>query len=64
MQRLQKIIAQAGISSRRGAEKLIKQGRIRVNSNVVTEMGFKVNPDQDIITFFKGGQYHENFTGN
>ncbi len=51
MVRLQKMIAQAGITSRRGAEKLIQQGRIKVNKQTVTEMGFKVDPANDIITF-------------
>ncbi len=51
MERLQKIIAQAGITSRRGAEKLIQDGRISVNDKIITEMGFKVNPDKDSITF-------------
>lgn len=53
MERLQKIIAQTGIASRRGAEKLISQGRVRVNDHVVTQMGHKVNPEKDRI-FFDG----------
>ncbi len=44
MERLQKIIAQAGLASRRGAEKLIRQGRVTVDGKIVTEMGVKVNP--------------------
>ncbi len=50
-QRLQKILAQAGIASRRGSEQLIKAGRIRVNGMLVGEMGTKVDPMIDIITF-------------
>ena len=40
MDRLQKIIAAAGIASRRKAEELIKAGRVKVNDQVITEMGF------------------------
>jgi 23S rRNA pseudouridine2605 synthase len=48
-QRLQKILAKAGIASRRKAEELIKEGKVRVDVKVVTEMGTKVDPDaQDI----------------
>jgi 23S rRNA pseudouridine2605 synthase len=50
-QRLQKILAQGGIASRRGSEQLIKAGRIRVNGTLVDEMGIKVDPLIDIITF-------------
>lgn len=42
MERLQKRLARAGVSSRRGAEDLIRAGRVRVNGSVVTEMGVKV----------------------
>ncbi|HOZ54159.1 MAG TPA: pseudouridine synthase [Bacilli bacterium] len=42
MERLQKVIASAGVCSRRKAEELIKQGKVKVNNSVVTEMGFKV----------------------
>lgn len=43
MERLQKVIASAGITSRRKAEELILQGRVRVNGKVVKEMGCKVS---------------------
>lgn len=43
MERLQKVIARAGVASRRGAEKLIVAGRVRVNGKVVTELGTKVS---------------------
>ena len=43
MERLQKIIAQAGICSRRKAEELITQGRVSVNGKVITELGFKAD---------------------
>ncbi len=50
-QRLQKIIAQAGVTSRRKAEKLIVDGRIAVNGVVVTELGAVADPDADLLTF-------------
>ena len=40
--RLNKYLAQAGIASRREADKLIKIGAVSVNGKVITEMGFKV----------------------
>lgn len=40
--RLQKYLAQCGVSSRRGAEQIIQEGRVAVNGTVVTEMGIKV----------------------
>ncbi|GEK88084.1 pseudouridine synthase [Alkalibacterium putridalgicola] len=43
MERLQKVMAHAGIASRRGSEKLIKEGRVQVNGKVVTEMGLNVS---------------------
>jgi len=48
MERLQKIIAQSGIASRRKAEELIKAGRVKVNNVVVTELGTKVSGKEDI----------------
>lgn len=47
--RLQKALAQAGIASRRASEKLIQEGRVRVNGQTVTEMGVKVDPAHDQI---------------
>ncbi|MEK7702730.1 MAG: pseudouridine synthase [Nitrospirota bacterium] len=49
MERLQKIIAQAGIASRRAAETLILEGAVRVNGQVVTELGVKADPLKDHI---------------
>ena len=48
-QRLQKIIAAAGISSRRKAEELITQGRVSVNGQTVTELGNKADIERDHI---------------
>ncbi|HXD21655.1 MAG TPA: pseudouridine synthase [Vicinamibacterales bacterium] len=47
--RLQKIISQAGIASRRAAEKLIAEGRVTVNGETVREMGTKADPSRDDI---------------
>jgi len=49
LERLQKIIARAGISSRRHAEQLILSGQVRVNGKVVTELGTKADPSKDKI---------------
>jgi len=49
LQRLQKIIAQAGIASRRHAEELIRSGQVRVNGEIVTELGSKADPDHDRV---------------
>jgi 23S rRNA pseudouridine2605 synthase len=48
-QRLQKIIASAGIASRRKAEELITAGRVQVNGQTVTELGTKADPASDHI---------------
>ncbi len=48
-ERLQKLIAQAGIASRRGAEQLILDGEVSVNGDIVTELGTKADPEKDHI---------------
>ena len=48
MQRLQKVIANSGIASRRKAEELIKEGYVKVNNKLVTEMGVLVSPSDTI----------------
>ena len=48
-ERLQKIIAAAGVASRRKSEALITAGRVLVNGQVVTELGTKADPEQDHI---------------
>ena len=48
MERLQKIIANSGYTSRRKAEELIQKGKVRVNGEVITELGIKVNPSDTI----------------
>ena len=47
--RLQKVLAQAGIASRRACEVLISEGRVEVNSEVVLEQGHRVDPEHDVI---------------
>lgn len=42
--RLQRFLARAGAASRRGSENLMTAGRVRVNGEVVTELGSKVDP--------------------
>ena len=49
LERLQKIIARAGIASRRHAEQLILSGQVRVNGQVVTELGSKADAAADRI---------------
>ena len=48
-ERLQKLIAQAGVASRRAAEELIRSGEVTVNGSIVTELGTKADPEKDHI---------------
>ena len=43
--RLQKVLAEAGVASRRACEEIIAQGRVRVNGKIIREMGLKVDPE-------------------
>jgi 23S rRNA pseudouridine2605 synthase len=60
--RLQKLLSQAGIASRRAAEKLIAEGRVSVNGVTVREMGTKADPASDDVRVdgvrIKGAQRH------
>ncbi len=47
--RLQKYIADCGITSRRKAEELILEGKVKVNGNTITEMGVKIDPTADFV---------------
>ena len=47
--RLQKVLAQAGVASRRASEELIAAGRVEINGKVVTEQGMRVDPERDTI---------------
>lgn len=50
-ERLQKYLANNGIASRRKAEEYILAGKVKVNGQIVTELGTKVNSDKDVIEF-------------
>ena len=49
--RLQKYLAEAGIASRRKSEELITQGKIKVNGKIITELGTKISPNEDVIEY-------------
>ena len=49
MERLQKVIAESGLTSRRKAEELIVNGRVKVNGKTITELGTKVSSSDEII---------------
>ena len=48
-ERLQKILAHAGVASRRKAEEMIQQGRVTVNGHIITELGSKADSAEDVI---------------
>ena len=48
--RLQKVLRDAGIASRRGAEEFITAGKVKVNGKIVATLGTKINPDADVIS--------------
>ncbi len=49
LQRLQKLLAQQGVASRRQIERLIRQGRVQLNGQTVDQMGIKIDPDHDSV---------------
>lgn len=49
--RLQKFLASCGVASRRKCEEIILQGRVKVNGQVILELGTKINPSKDIVEF-------------
>ncbi len=51
MVRLQKYLAECGVASRRASEKLIEAGRVRVDGQVVTELGTKIDPQKQKVIF-------------
>lgn len=50
MERLQKVLAHAGVESRRAAEEMILSGRVSVNGTVCSVLGTKVDPERDAVT--------------
>ena len=50
-ERLQKYLANAGISSRRKCEQMIREGKVKVNGKVITELGTKINPEKDTVEY-------------
>lgn len=48
-ERLQKVLAQAGVASRRSAERLIVEGRVSVNGAVTVVLGTKIDPEHDVV---------------
>lgn len=51
MMRLQKFLAAAGVTSRRAAEELITEGKIKVNNKVITKLGTTVDENLDVVEF-------------
>ena len=49
--RLQKFLSTAGICSRRRGEEFIKAGRVMVNGQIIVELGTKIDPDKDQVSF-------------
>jgi len=47
--RLQKFLQECGVASRRKSEKMIREGMIKVNGEIIQEMGYKVDPQKDIV---------------
>lgn len=50
MVRLQKFLAQAGIASRRASETIIREGRVEVNGQRITQQGVQIDPHADVVT--------------
>ena len=48
-ERLQKFMARCGVASRRKCEEIITAGRVKVNNLVVSELGHKINPEEDSV---------------
>ena len=68
LERLQKILSQAGVASRRRAEEMITEGRVQVNGQVVTTLGSKADPARDHIRvdgkLLHGAERHRYFVLN
>lgn len=50
-ERLQKFMARCGVASRRSCEEIIGEGKVKVNGNVVRELGFKIDSDEDLVEY-------------
>lgn len=59
-ERLQKFIARCGVTSRRKAEELILEGKVKVNNTVVNILGTKVDTENDVVTVEDKRIYQEN----
>ncbi len=49
LERLHKFLSRAGVASRRQAEEMIREGKVKVNGRVVAELGVKIDPDKDRV---------------
>lgn len=49
MERLNKVLARAGVASRRGSDQLIEQGRVTVNGEIVSQLGTRIDPRKDAV---------------
>ena len=49
IERLQKFLAQSGVASRRQAEQMMLEGRVKVNGQAISELGFKIDTDKDWV---------------
>ncbi|MEW5849686.1 MAG: pseudouridine synthase [Myxococcota bacterium] len=49
-ERLNKVLARSGVASRRAVDEMIRKGQVKLNGEVVTELGTKVNPAEDRVT--------------
>ena len=47
--RLQKYIADSGVASRRAAERMIEEGRVKVNGEIISQMGYIVQPEDEVL---------------
>lgn len=50
-ERLQKYMARCGVASRRKCEEIILSGEVKINDNIVSELGVKINPEKDTVTY-------------
>ncbi|MDV4151784.1 pseudouridine synthase [Clostridium sp. AL.422] len=50
-ERLQKYMARCGVASRRKCEEIILSGKVKVNDNIINELGAKINPERDVVYY-------------